>query len=120
MCLGRTKPMPTKIPTYGWKVFRKMGGKYYPECRGVLFKKGYETAHWIKKVGPKRIKYSFKKSYRSGFHVFRTRENARQWNNFGKIVKVKIRKVHTYGEQWFFDVFVCDEMLIPQKLKRRP
>jgi hypothetical protein len=90
---------------YGWKLFRKgEKGKLY----GIIYHDIYKFAPY--KIGKRYradtdvvIKTSHKESYRSGFHLYTTRREARWncWKGYQTVRKVKWSSPIASGTQRF-------------------
>lgn len=128
MCLSTiTKEIksPTKEVRVGWKHFDfdyDYEG-YHPEGESFLvFPYSYsdraEQGKWLRaKHVPVRM-WSPKgvKTYQSGFHIYSTKEEARQGAGGyaeSRIIKVLFRRLRIVGTQHGRRVFVADEMYIP-------
>lgn len=115
MCLDTVTKIGLDKSGYGWKVFNKhSNGTLRGENRNT--KTIIPRNRWQKAVKCKITYWLLlpNKFYSSGFHVFLTRAEAREWDIYkcGYIAKVKYRKGHTAGGQRSLRVIVADEMLI--------
>jgi len=100
---------------YGWKVYEEERGKLYGDCQcvGVI----RPVCKWIRA----RLKRIYPRwdggTYMSGFHIFVTRADAREWAEDGdKIRRVAFREYHVAGIQEDKRVVVAKEiMILPEK-----
>lgn len=110
MCLDTvtSKTRDRKREGHGWKVFEMINGT----LRSVIFASNQPRTEgvWLKSRNNKS------KDYPLGFHIFRTREEARSWRCVGQIIRrVKFRDFLAEGAQGSCDplrVIVAKEMLI--------
>lgn len=70
------------------------------------------TGKWIK-AEEKAVIARGGKLYHSGFHCYKYKNTAYSISN--KIVKVKLRRVHTIGIQDGVTVLVAEEMFVPKR-----
>lgn len=121
MCLDsitRTQE-PDDTVLEGWKVFN-------PESlpQSLVYDHCFELDEWNKvpQHSDERIYVPYTAfydlSYPAGFHIFESPEACkawavpRGWDNCSQICKVKLRKIHTVGEQDGLDVHVGEEIFI--------
>jgi len=127
MCLD-TIDKYVKFEGEGWKVFLKSKRGLYSD---IFFEEGatpYPINKWIKekdfrprhKRGKNTIKISRYKEYDCGFHIFSTREQARDCPREESVIrKVKFRNVVCTGDQYQYGpVIVAKEILILPIRKR--
>lgn len=108
-----------KLPKWGWKVFRKghnegLYGEYY--FTGISF----PNNRWVHDPHTLAITYSYdddgaRLTYPTGFHLFLTREDAREWkgeNDTLCIRKVLFKDVVAIGKQDELDVIVARSIKI--------
>jgi len=110
MCLNYfNKDLPDR--DYGWKCFIKVDKN---NMRSPIYDKDLlPVGEWIKNKKSPWVRSTFGDSYRAGFHVFKSREGARVWcDSESTVRKVMIKNVTSKGVQGFYDVYVCQEMLI--------
>lgn len=112
MCLEKVTNWCKEKKGIGWKVvLEDREHKYHPQFqnRFLTFKK----CHWNKDTNLFRITSAFYVSsqYSSGFHLFKTRAEAREWTKRkrGIIKKVKYRKLVASGIQSYKRVIVAKE-----------
>ena len=124
MCLSKILPLPRRLPTAGWKVFRTTGSNnlkrraakraaYDSLTCGGLYREGV----WYSDDNPQEHLLSEgTPQYKAGFHMFLTRRSAQAycawWEGVGKrnasrmgknfvVRKVYIEDVVALGEQHF-------------------
>lgn len=121
MCLSRvTKRIkrPTNRIVRGFKVFDLLDGELHFEFASLNDSSRVPTGKWLR-CGERR----FKHSYAPGFHFFFTREDVEKWG--GVAYAVKVRKVHTIGEQKAFSgsgrlkIGVATELYVPRQRTKR-
>jgi len=126
MCLGKiTKRIakPTKEEVTGWKSVKegvtgwksvKEGG--YSDLIRMNFwhfprKKPIKTNVWLKAREVNLRAYESDEKYKSGFHFYKTKKEARKNGPlWAKVVKIRARYVHTKGMQGGVRVWVAKEI----------
>lgn len=119
MCLAKRRE-PTKTDKkvkYGYKVFSvTKNGDLESELKGNV---KYELNIWNKrKPRSSRISADSGALYKTGFHVFVLKRDAKAWKDADGdevsliVKKVKMRGITSIGVQWHRDCYVCDEMKI--------
>lgn len=122
MCLDVVEKKGLDLSGYGWKVFGKMKSN---RLRGEFHGKIMPINKWIHKFAPSDNKNMRAiTDYRVGFHVFRTRKDARIWitrlflsrRALFSIRKVKFRQGHTMGKIFYngerLNAIVADEIKV--------
>lgn len=104
MCLKRVyeKPQPKEVVEWGWKVVEVgENGEY----RGLYMDDLYEVDKWMHDSTDVQIKTVDGNSYRSGFHILRTRDQATRVARTckslifnAKLVRVKFKNVVARGK----------------------
>ena len=109
MCLDKLKPVSTK-KGYGWKVFDKWDSKL--ESR--YFDIRYPTNKWIKDKKSKPIQGD-RVCYPTGFHVFVSKEKAKDWG--GIVRKVYYKNVVATGLQNIgFWENICAQVIVAKEI----
>jgi hypothetical protein len=110
MCLHKVTETfnPNKRVVKGFKKIEGSTFTSYP--RGIRLKAGV----WMQaRKRPTTIGYVGGK-YENGFHIFKSRNAARDWTSLGRVVEVKGRDLRAIGTQYGV-VFVCKELFIAEK-----
>jgi len=115
MCLsGIIERNPEVTEGIGWKCFEKEYG--YLTTEYVHSEIKYQKNKWYKASEVSSAKMidvdnssNGKFRYPAGFHIFKTRQDARDWGE--NVRKVQYRKAHTIGYQ-AGTVIVSEEMMI--------
>jgi len=113
----------SKNINYGYKVFAILGGALAFESQNYKGIPVVKRGVWLK-AEERSITYDNrkKKSYLSGFHFFTDKYAAELWRGHAawqRVVRVKVRGIHTYGTQFGHTVGVAREMRVPVRLKRQ-
>ena len=104
MCLETVSEKIPKHIKYGYKTFvENPNGELSPECKD--FYKPYKVGEWIEDTNPYDIWSNSKSYYKSGFHAFTNKKDAKKWNavshqNFIGVYKVEIKDPVAYGKQF--------------------
>lgn len=120
MCLSTiTDPKPKRKSGYAWKLMRvtRRGRFRFPFRDG----KSVPSGVWLKAKpnrarGDKTIGWP---PYPAGFHCFWTKEQVMRFQpgTGMTLVRVRVRGVHTIGEQYSAEVIVANEMKILHPVK---
>lgn len=128
MCLTRvTKRInnPTSEEVTAYKIFRR-----YPwglDFQYIINYKQQQTNTWLKATSLTLTTSNLSgvgdtQEYPSGFHCYKTKEDAMLHlsgiKDYDYIVEVRVRYVHTHGDQWYDNTVPClvaREMYIPQE-----
>ena len=112
MCLDTVQEdlSKVKLPEYGWKVmeiFEYEKDLFFPPCYGVYnspMKKNIWYHDDVQRFHPPQIQADTHAFYPYGFHVFRTKKDAKEWKkdlalDRLTIKKVKIKRLRAKGTQ---------------------
>lgn len=114
MCLSkvtRSVAKPSKLERWAWKGMRIEDGKLYTGSQERFLPQG----RWVRDKAGGRITNHWRGvDYPKGFHVNISRTGAKRW---GTPTRVKVRRVHTFGEQNHHKVMVAKEIFIPKPKK---
>jgi hypothetical protein len=131
MCLSKVTKVykrPIKEAS-AWKVFGKScEDRLYFPCKKHNGSYEVVTGEWLTALNEYNVKSlrseSDGKPYPTGFHAFKTWEDAKEWSYPSqKIVSVKLREVMAYGTQnsWGrqLPVMVAKQLFVPTPRKRK-
>lgn len=124
MCLSTitsSKNLPNATG-YGWKVMSNMDNKIITPC----FATSLAVGRWHKDKRQYKLKDNYSDEYKTGFHIFATRQAARLYKRgtFDKVYKVKYRHVVATGTQWdglsneYLPALVVREIMLLPRTKK--
>lgn len=123
MCLDNIKTTNLPVITEGFKVFK----------RSMCFRKGkwtlfgvhrnqctYTKRRWVVDASTKVIMVTpLGRHYLTGFHCFRTKEDAIKYSEQGeKIHRVLVKDITAVGEQGEFNCFAARSIYIMEEVSR--
>jgi hypothetical protein len=128
MCLDTITKIvePTEEVVEAWKLFRKGSFFSWSNELTAFISDKIKLGRWNTAISALAVTFDWNlrepSNYNLGFHAYPNKDTGyRAWKVYTngflkgqlKLLKVKLRKVHTYGTQDGFDVIVAEEMFIP-------